>query len=251
VGKPGIQIVTSQLPELKQKQNIHLTIANGENCASGKGLTPKTADTLFSLGIDIITTGNHIWNRETIIPLLDQNPFILRPLNYPPDSPGSGSCIIEIKQKLQIGVINLQGRSFMYSIDCPFRTANSEIAKMKKNGINAIIIDFHAEATAEKMALGWYLDGQVSALIGTHTHVQTADERILPRGTAYITDAGMTGPYNSVIGMEKEVAIQRFITQLPVHYKTAQGDAQFTGVIINLDLKTGKALSISRFQIIE
>jgi len=251
VGKTGIQIVTANLENLKKENNIHLTIANGENCASGKGLTPKLADTLFSLGIDVITSGNHIWNRDIIIPHLAETPNILRPINYPPESPGYGSCVIATSNNQQIGIINLQGRAFMYSIDCPFRAADMEITRLKKKGIQIIIIDFHAEATAEKMALGWYLDGRVSAIIGTHTHVQTADERILPGGTAHITDAGMTGPHNSVIGMEKEVAIQRFLSQLPVHYKLSGGEAQIAGVILTLDSKTGKAKSISRLCIID
>lgn len=249
VGKPGMEAVTHHLPELKEKYNIHLTIANGENCASGKGLTLNIAESLFSLGVDVITSGNHIWNRESIIPHLDQNPSILRPLNYPKESPGKGSFIIQIKNKQSIGVINLQGRSFMYSIDCPFKTITSEIERLKKKGVRSIIVDFHAEATAEKIALGWYLDGQVSAVIGTHTHVQTADERILPGGTAYITDAGMTGPYHSVIGMDKDASIRRFITQLPVHYKMAHDDIRIAGVIIDLDIQSGRALSISRYQL--
>jgi len=249
VGEPGYEIVSSCIQDLKKKGNIDLTIANGENSASGKGMTANIAQSFFDLGIDVITSGNHIWHKEKFLPILDENPRILRPLNYPPDCPGHGSCIVEIAQDYRIGVINLQGRSFMYSIDCPFRSADSEIERLTKEGIRVIIVDFHAEATAEKIALGWYLDGRVSGLIGSHTHVQTADERILPGGTAYITDAGMTGPFNSVIGMDKDVAINRFLTQLPVRYKIAQGDTKFCGVILSVDGNSGRSHSISRYQI--
>jgi len=251
VGEPGLEIVFSHIQALKKEKNIDLTIANGENSASGKGMTAKIAQSFFDVGIDVITSGNHIWHREKFYPTLDSHPRILRPLNYPPDCPGHGSCVVEVAQRSNVGVINLQGRSFMYSIDCPFRSADLEIDRLKKEGVRIIIVDFHAEATAEKIALGWYLDGRVSGVIGSHTHVQTADEKILPGGTAYITDAGMTGPFNSVIGMNKDVAINRFLTQLPVHYKVAEGDVRFCGVVLSVDGNSGKACSISRFQISE
>jgi len=249
VSDPGLQSASLHLPDIKEMYNTHLVIANGENCASGKGLTAKLANKLFDIGIDAITTGNHIWNRNKFLPILDENPLILRPLNYPPGCPGHGSCIVQTEQNYQIGIINIQGRSFMYPIDCPFRSVESEITNLKNAGVKIIIIDFHAEATAEKMALAWFVDGRVSAVIGSHTHVQTADERILHKGTAYITDAGMTGSFDSVIGMNKEVAIRRFMTQIPVHYKTAHGDSRFNGVLITVDSDSGRAKSISRIQL--
>ena len=247
IGRVGFEITSAHLQEFKEKYNIFLTIANGENSASGKGMTRQIAQSFFNIGIDVITSGNHIWDKKQFYPVLDENPRILRPLNYPPGTPGLGSYISEDVEDTKIGIINLQGRSFMYPIDCPFRRADEEIMRIKNEGVNVIIVDFHAEATAEKIAMGWYLDGRVSAVIGSHTHVQTADERVLPGGTAYITDAGMTGPFDSVIGMDKETAIQRFLTQLPVHYKMAQEDSRFSGVIVSIDIKSGRARSISRF----
>jgi len=249
VGEAGYKVALTHISDIQKKYSIDLTIANGENAASGRGLTKKIAESLFDLGIDVITSGNHIWHREKFFPMLNEHPYILRPLNYPPNCPGHGSCIIKVDQNYQFGIINLQGRSFMYPIDCPFRSADSEIKRLKNIGVNGIIVDFHAEATAEKVALGWYLDGRVSAVIGSHTHVQTADERILPGGTAYISDAGMTGSFDSVIGMDIEVSIRRFLTQLPVHYKVASGNSKFCGVIISIDGNSGKARSISRFQL--
>lgn len=249
VGRPGYEVLQHHLEHLKKEYAIDFTIANGENGASGKGLSPKIANAYFELGINVITSGNHIWNRQQFHSMLDQNPYILRPLNYPPGCPGHGSCTYPILNNIQVGVINIQGRSFMYPIDCPFRTIDKELIHMRKQGIKIYIVDFHAEATAEKKAMGWYLDGKVSGLIGTHTHVQTADERILPDGTAYITDAGMTGSFDSVIGMKKEVAVHRFLTQLPEPYKVAEDDVRCCGVIISIDSQTGKSKSISRFQL--
>jgi len=249
IGRPGLHFLEKHLQRIKDDNDIDMTIANGENGAAGKGLSPKIAKSYFDLGINVITTGNHIWNRRQFYSMLDQNPYVLRPLNYPAGCPGHGSCTYPIFNHIQVGIINLQGRSFMYPIDCPFRTIDRELDVMKKQGIRVIIVDFHAEATAEKMALGWYLDGRVSCIIGTHTHVQTADEKILPDGSAYITDAGMTGAFNSVIGMEKEAALHRFLTQLPVPYKVAEDDIRCCGVIITVDIQTGKSKSISRFQL--
>jgi len=251
VGRPGYDIVLNHIQDFKRKHNIHLTIANGENSASGKGMTPQIADSFFDMGIDVITSGNHIWDKRQSVDILDKYSHILRPLNYPPECPGHGSIIIKMIQNHPIGIINLQGRSFMYPIDCPFRAADMEILRMNEQDVQMIIIDFHAEATAEKMALGWYLDGRVNAVIGSHTHVQTADERMLPCGSAYITDAGMTGPIRSVIGMEIETAIRRFRTQLPVYYKVADGNSIFCGIILSIDKDSGKTTHISRFQILE
>jgi metallophosphoesterase (TIGR00282 family) len=248
VGDPGFEITLENIAALKEENRIDLTIANGENAASGKGLTAKIASALFDLGIDVLTSGNHIWNRHKFYDILDQDHRILRPLNYPRGCPGKGSVIIDLDGNRKIGIMNLQGRAFMYSIDCPFRAADGELERMRNQQVSMIIVDVHAEATAEKIALGWYLDGRVSAVIGSHTHVQTADERILNKGTAYITDAGMTGPFDSVIGMDTQISIQRFLTQLPVHYKVARGPCKCCGVIVSLDPVTGKAESIQRFQ---
>jgi metallophosphoesterase (TIGR00282 family) len=249
IGRPGFEIVEKHIHTLFHKYSIDLVIANGENGTVGKGLTAKVVQLYFELGINVITSGNHIWNRNKLFPLLETEPNLLRPLNYPPECPGHGSCVVELQSDSNVGIINLQGRSFMYSIDCPFRTVDLEIKRLKSEGIKIIIIDFHAEATAEKIALGWYLDGRVSAVIGTHTHVQTADERILPNGTAYITDVGMTGPFDSVIGMDKEVSINRFIKQIPQPYKIAQDDLKFCGLLLTINKDTGKAHSISRLQL--
>jgi len=249
IGSDGSEIASACVPEFLKKYEIHLAIVNGENSASGKGLTARIAQSFFDMGIDVITSGNHIWDKNKIFPMLNENPRILRPLNYPPGCPGHGSVVVQTPGNDSVGIINLQGRSFMYPIDCPFRTIDGEIRRLANEGIKTLIIDFHAEASAEKMALGWFLDGRVSAVIGSHTHVQTADECVLPQGTAYITDAGMTGPFDSVIGMDKEIAIKRFISQLPVHYKVAHGDPKFCGVIIKIDKQSGRAESISRFQI--
>lgn len=248
IGYPGYRFLEKHLQKIKDDNKIDITIVNGENGQAGKGLSPKIAKSYFDLGINVITTGNHIWNRRQFYPMLDQNPYILRPINYPQGCPGHGSCIYPLFDNIQIGIINLQGRSFMYPIDCPFQIIDREIEVMKKQGLRIIIVDFHAEATAEKVALGWYLDGKVSCIIGTHTHVQTADEKILPNGSAYITDVGMTGSFDSVIGMEKESAIHRFLTQIPVPYKVAEDDVRCCGIIISVDTRTGKSKSISRFQ---
>jgi metallophosphoesterase (TIGR00282 family) len=251
VGLSGFEVVRQHLPQLKQKYHIHLTVANGENAAHGKGLTPKNATAFFESGINVITSGNHIWNQKSILPVLDENPFILRPLNYPPGCPGQGSCELEVAPGLFAAVINLQGRSFMYPIDCPFRTAMNEIDRFNQKGIHIIVVDFHAEATAEKAAIGRYLDGKVSAVIGTHTHVQTADERILPGGTAFITDIGMSGPVDSVIGMDAESAKLRFLTQIPVPYRMSSSEASCCGVFLQIDRTTGKGLYIERFQLFQ
>jgi metallophosphoesterase (TIGR00282 family) len=248
VGDVGLDITHSLLESVKKQESVHLTIANGENCAAGKGLTERLAEGLFDIGVDVITSGNHIWNRDKFFPFLNRHPRMLRPLNYPPDCPGHGSCIV-IASNTSVGVINLQGRSFMYSIDCPFRIVEAEIAKMKEQDIKTVIVDFHAEATAEKIALAWFLDGKASAVIGSHTHVQTADERVLPKGTATITDAGMTGSIDSVIGMDVQTAIRRFMTQIPTHYQVAQGNPRFCGVIVQINPATGKAATIRRIQL--
>ncbi len=246
IGNPGLTIIKSAVKILRERYEIDFCIANGENGASGKGLTESIAQQYFLNGIDVITTGNHIFERYGFQKLLNSNQHrILRPLNYPFGTIGKGSLIAQISNGIKIGVINIQGRTFMFSIDCPFRTVREEINKIRQI-TPIIIVDFHAEATAEKKAMGWYLDGKVSAVIGTHTHVQTSDEAILTNGTAYITDVGMTGPYDSVIGMKKDIAIKRFIQQLPERYQPAESDLRFAGVILTINTSSGKAEKIER-----
>ena len=248
VGKPGLEITTKLLPGLKQKHKVDFCIANGENGCEGKGLTAKIARNYFGIGIDVITSGNHIWDNWDIYDSLDSDSRILRPANYPEGNIGKGSTVFQNENGLKIGVLNLQGRTFMFQIDCPFRKALDEIRELQKQ-TNLIFVDFHAEASAEKIALGWYLDGKATAVVGTHTHVPTADERLLENGTAYLTDAGMTGPFDSVIGLKKELAIKRFIHQTPVRYKPAQHNLRFCSVLITADLKTGKATAIERIML--
>lgn len=243
VGHPGRNAIKELLPILKKEEAASFVIANAENAAGGSGVTPQIADELFKCGIDVMTTGDHIWNRKEIAPYLDQNDKLLRPANYPKGVPGFGSCVVDKK----VGVINLAGRVFMDAIECPFRIVREEIEKIE-NSAKIIFVDIHAEATSEKVALGWYLDGIVSCVFGTHTHIQTADERILPKGTAYITDLGMTGPYDSVIGRRVDQILTRFITQLPTRFEMAEENVQLCGAVVEVDEKTGKALAIKRIQ---
>lgn len=244
IGKPGLDIAQTWLPGLIQKYKADFVIANGENAAGGKGCTEKEGKILFDLGIHVITGGNHTWDKHQSQEYLKNEPRSLRPLNYPKGTYGNGFHISKTK-KGKVGVINLQGRSFLPAIDCPFRTADWAVQKIS-NETKVIFIDFHAEATAEKIALVNYLDGKISALVGTHTHVQTADERILPNGTGYITDVGMTGPYDSVIGMKTQAAINRFLYQTPQKYETAENDVHLCGMFFKIDSETGKTLEIER-----
>jgi hypothetical protein len=244
-GRPGLQLTAQLLPGLRERYQPDLIVANGENGVDGKGQNEKVAQQFFDLGIDVVTSGNHIWDNAGVYKVWQRELHVLRPANYPPGNAGRGSIIVETKKGDAVAVINLQGRTYMYPIDCPFRAAD-EILRHVNRKTHLVILDFHAEATAEKMALAWYLDGRVSAIIGTHTHVPTADERILPGGTAYITDAGMTGPYDSVIGMKKEVAIKRFMRQVPIRFEPAEGDVHLCAVMIKIDKQTGKAQQIER-----
>lgn len=245
--KPGRRIITSHLPKIIEEKGIDLTIANGENLAGGLGITPKTAQEMFNAGIDVLTTGNHLWDKKEIIEYLPEEPRILRPANYPPNVPGNCLFFYKVKNKGKVAIFNLMGRIFTLPIDCPFRTADHYISKIHEMGDTKIVfVDFHAEATAEKMALAWYLDGRVSAVIGTHTHIQTADERILPGGTAYITDAGMTGSHNSVIGIRPQDAINRFLLQIPSRFNPAKENPILNGVIITVEENSGKSLDIER-----
>ena len=244
-GSPGRRVVRDLLPELVSSMGIEFLVANVENAAAGFGITKDIVEELKSLGIECMTSGNHIWDRREALPLLDQEPLLLRPHNYPQGVPGSGSKVFRTRAGVPVGVLNLMGRVFMNSLECPFRVADREIAALREQA-NVVLVDFHAEATAEKIALCWHLDGRVSAVIGTHTHVQTADERIFPGGTGYITDAGMTGPHDSVIGVQKELAIRKFLTQLPVRFEPASGDLRLHGVHLEVDEETGRCRHIER-----
>ncbi len=248
VGKGGRTAVKALLPSLVDRYKIDLVIANGENVAAGFGLTESLVEELFRMGVHVITTGNHVWDKKEFIPYISKDNRVLRPHNYPPGVPGSGSIVITLRNGLKAAVMNISGRVFMTGMDCPFRTGLAEIERLSLE-TDIIIIDFHAEATSEKVAFGYFVDGKVSAVIGTHTHVQTADEKILPEGTAYITDVGMTGPARSVIGMEIGQIVQRFLTSMPTKFETAQGDAILSAVAIEISSDNGKATGIQRLQI--
>jgi len=245
VGRPGRQLVRELLPRLVDQHMVDLVVANVENAAAGFGLTPDVVSELFAAGIDVMTTGNHVWDKRDGLVCLDQEPALLRPANYPPGVPGHGVGVFNTAAGLSVAVINLEGRVFMGGLDCPFRKAD-ELLEGLGGDQKIIMVDFHAEATSEKGALGAYLDGRVSAVVGTHTHVQTADERLLPGGTAFITDAGMTGARDSVIGIRKELSVQRFLTQMPVRYEIAKKDPVLCGVVVSIDESTGKAIGIER-----
>lgn len=227
---------------MRRKYGIDLVIGNGENAAGGIGLTPNTAQELFDAGIDVITSGNHIWSHKELLPFLDGNSAILRPLNYPPASPGHGYLF-----KHNVLVVNLIGRTFMDSFDCPFRAMDSLLAGFE-NKPDVIIVDFHAEATSEKAAMGWYLDGRVSAVLGTHTHIGTIDARILPGGTAYVTDIGMVGPVDSVIGDDVSSVLNRFLTQIPRRLSVGKGTVEFNAILVEVNNDNGRATSIERIQ---
>ena len=245
VGSPGRKIVHDRLADILAQREIDLCIANGENSASGFGITPRLAEELFASGIEVLSGGNHIWDRKEIIDFFPHQPRLLRPANFPEGSPGKGVYLGHTKKDTPYAVLNLQGRTFMAPLDDPFRTAISELAKIPKD-VKVIVVDMHAEATSEKQAMGWYLDGKVSAVLGTHTHVPTADNHVLPGGTAYITDVGMTGPHDSVIGMEKAGIMQRFLDAMPAKFAVAEGDVQMNTVLIDVDEATGRARSIDR-----
>lgn len=246
----GRKLVADHLAYIVDSERIDLAIANAENSAGGFGLTPAIADDLFELGIHVLTSGNHIWDKREIYDYLPRQPRALRPANYPPDLPGNGMAIVEARNGVRCAVINLQGRTYMPSTDCPFRKADELLATLDPS-VKVRFVDFHAEITSEKMAMGWHLDGRVSAMVGTHTHIPTADTRILPRGTAYQTDAGMTGPYDSIIGVEKDPVIRKFLTTMPVRFEAARGDAQLHSVIIDVEPETGRATAAKRYVIKE
>ena len=245
---PGRKIVADHLQDITATNHIDLTIANAENSAGGFGVTPAIAEELFAMGIDVLTSGNHIWDKREIYDYLGQQPRLLRPANYADGVPGTGLAVVKARNGAGCAVINLQGRTYMPHTECPFRKADQILGSLDA-AIKVRFVDFHAELTSEKMAMGWYLDGRVSALIGTHTHIPTADTRILPGGTAYQTDAGMTGPYASVIGVETEVILKRFLTALPVRMEAAKGSVELHSVILQVDDATGKATAIRRHTI--
>jgi metallophosphoesterase (TIGR00282 family) len=240
--------VATLVPKLRQERGIDFVIANGENSAHGAGLTGSTVDALLSSGVEVITSGDHAWDQKEIYEVIEHEPRLLRPLNFAPATPGRGSIVVPCAGKAAVGVINLIGRVFMPNNDCPFRAAEAEVARLKKQ-TNVIIVDLHAEATSEKIAMGRFLDGKVSAVIGTHTHVATADERILPKGTAYISDVGMCGPHDSVLGRDVEAVLKRFLTQMPQKMEVAEGDVALCGVVIDVDEISGRARSIERIRI--
>ena len=246
-GQPGRRIVKETLPRLLEEYAPELVLANAENAAAGFGITPPLVEELLDLGIAVLTSGNHIWDKKEIYPYLREHADsrLLRPANYPAEAPGQGLYAGRTPSGIGYAVLNVQGRVFMPSIDCPFRTADALLARIPAE-IRIRIVDVHAEATSEKVALGWYLDGRMTAVVGTHTHIPTADETILPQGTAYLTDLGMTGPYDSVIGIEKRAVIEKFLNQLPTRFEVAKGDVRLSAVLIEADPETGRALSIQR-----
>jgi len=245
IGRAGRRAVKELTPGLVIEHAIDLVIANGENAAGGFGINPKCAKELYDCGVDLITTGNHIWDKKEIIPFLEEDHPIIRPGNYPPGSPGNSRYLLETAGGERLTVINASGRVFMDSLDCPFRFLDSELEKVKKES-PVILVDFHAEATSEKNAMGKYLDGRVSAIVGTHTHVQTADEKVMAGGTGYITDVGMTGATDSVIGMKADSPISKFLTGLPRSFEPAKGDIELQGVALHIDSEIGKCISIER-----
>jgi metallophosphoesterase (TIGR00282 family) len=245
VGRPGRELVRRGLAALVAHHQIDLVVANVENAAAGFGVTPEIAEDLLEFGVHVMTGGNHTWDKKEILPYFSEQPRLLRPANFPPGAPGRGVCVATAGNGTPVAVINLMGRVFMTAIDDPFRVALDEIDAVRTEA-RVVLVDFHAEATSEKIAMGWHLDGRVSAVVGTHTHVQTADERILPKGTAYITDVGMTGPHDSVIGVERSAILQRFLTALPQRFETATENPRLNAVIIAADETSGRAQTIER-----
>jgi metallophosphoesterase (TIGR00282 family) len=248
VGRPGRELVRRGLSALIAHHQIDLVVANVENAAAGFGVTPDIADDLMSYGVHVMTGGNHTWDKKEIVPYFEDQPRLLRPANLPAGAPGRGSYVARADNGVPVAVINVMGRVFMTAIDDPFRVAHEEVERVRGEA-RVILVDMHAEATSEKVALGWYLDGQVTVVVGTHTHVQTADERLLPGGTAYITDVGMTGPHDSVIGVERSAVVQRFLTALPQRFETATENPRLNAVLVNADETTGRATSINRLSL--
>lgn len=251
VGRPGRRLLKERMSWLKQNWHPDLIIANGENAAAGAGITREIAEELYNAGVDVLTMGNHTWDKRQVLDFIDEDQAIVRPANYPPGTPGRGWLLTEIRPDLpKVAVVNIMGRVFMSDLDCPFRCMQALLEDIRKE-TSVIIVDIHAEATSEKIAMGYFLDGMVSAVVGTHTHVQTADQRVLPKGTAYITDVGMTGPKESVLGIEPEIIITKFLQQRPIRFEVAEGPAQINGVLIEIDPTTGLATDIQRISFCE
>ena len=248
VGKAGRQAVEGLLERILSEHQIDFTVANGENAAGGMGITPAIASDFLDLGVDVLTSGNHVWAKKEIVPFLDEEERLLRPANYPNGVPGRGTGVFKLGNGKKVGVLNLEGRVFMRNLECPFRVGEKEAEKLRAD-TPVVLVDFHAEATSEKMALAWYLNGKVSAVLGTHTHVQTADERVQSGGTAYITDVGMTGPLASVIGIRRQIALDRFLSQIPWKFDVATEEIELQGVVIDVEDRTGKSRSIRRIRV--
>ena len=244
----GRAIVADHLADIRQVQKIDFVIANAENSAGGFGVTPNTAEELFALGIDVLTGGNHSFDKREVYDYMSSHPRLLRPANYPEGAPGKGMVVVESRSGIPCAVLNLQGRTYMPSTDCPFRKADELLASVDP-AVRVRFVDFHAEVTSEKVAMGWHLDGRVSAMVGTHTHIPTADTRILPGGTAYQTDAGMTGPYQSVIGVDKDIVLKRFLTSMPIRMEAAKAQVELHSVIIEVEEANGKARSVKRHSV--
>jgi metallophosphoesterase (TIGR00282 family) len=249
VARPGRELVRRGLKTLVRDHAIDAVIANIENAAGGAGVTREIVDEALTVGVHALTSGNHIWNKREVLEFIDNEPRLLRPANYPAGAPGAGSYCFETADGVPVGVVNVMGRIFLATIDDPFAAAEREVARLRERGARIILVDFHGEATSEKIAFGWHFDGKATAIVGTHTHVATADERVLPGGTAYITDVGMTGPHDGVIGMERNAIISRFLTGLPARLDVATGDPRLNGVIIEADPDTGRAQSIVRLSV--
>jgi 2',3'-cyclic-nucleotide 2'-phosphodiesterase len=248
-GKPGRQAVQRLVPRLIAREGVDLVVANGENVAAGSGITPELADELLASEVNLLTSGNHIWSKREIVSYLERPGCrLIRPANYPKGAPGRGRAVVQTPDGRKLGVVNLEGRVFMKMLDDPFTVGLAEVEALKREGCKVILVDMHCEATSEKNAMGHFLDGKVSAVLGTHTHVQTADERVLPGGTAFVTDVGMCGPWDSVIGVKKELVLERFLTQRPVGFEPARRDTFLQGAIVDVDDDTGKARSIVRVQ---
>jgi 2',3'-cyclic-nucleotide 2'-phosphodiesterase len=248
VGRPGRELVRQGLQAIVEHHQIDLVIANAENSAAGFGITREIGDQLLDWGVDVMTSGNHIWDKKEALDYIGAEPRLLRPANYPAGAPGNGSYLARTRDGRTAGVVNIMGRVFMLNIDDPFAVVLREIEALKQR-TRIVFVDFHAEATSEKIAMGWHLDGKVTAMVGTHTHVQTADERILPKGTAYLTDVGMTGPHDSIIGVEIAAALGRFLTAMPQKFETATGNPRLNAVIVDADEQTGLATSIERLSL--
>jgi 2',3'-cyclic-nucleotide 2'-phosphodiesterase len=246
VGRGARRAIRRTLRRLRSEASLEFVIANGENASGGRGLDPDAAEELFDSGVDVLTTGNHVWQHDRLVPMLEREPRVLRPANFPEGNPGRGFTVQVARNGARIGVINLIGRAFMGPADCPFRAADRALSNLEGQP-PIVFVDMHGETTSEKVAMGWYLAGRASAVVGSHTHVQTADERVLPGGTAYLTDAGMCGPTESVIGMRKEEVLRRFLTQRPERFEVARGPIVLQGAIVDVDPESGRAASIRRY----